>query len=173
MPRLKSRVQIPSPAPNAYACGNNSAVECQLPKLDVAGSNPVSRSRYIQGFRVFAREPFFFPHTSTTLYDVIVRCLSCRLQSRFVELGLQRTVYTRPHTDFPFSLESHKGRDLNWPAATRLTSLRGTNHCDVEYSFIGISTIVRASFELLYDAATCVTWVSLDAWASQSAGERL
>ena len=26
-------------------CGINSAVECQLPKLKVAGSNPVSRSR--------------------------------------------------------------------------------------------------------------------------------
>ena len=25
-------------------CGSNSAVECQLPKLDVAGSIPVSRS---------------------------------------------------------------------------------------------------------------------------------
>ena len=25
-------------------CGINSAVECQLPKLKVAGSNPVSRS---------------------------------------------------------------------------------------------------------------------------------
>ena len=25
-------------------CGSNSVVECQLPKLDVAGSNPVSRS---------------------------------------------------------------------------------------------------------------------------------
>jgi hypothetical protein len=25
--------------------GSNSGVECQLPKLDVAGSNPVSRSR--------------------------------------------------------------------------------------------------------------------------------
>jgi hypothetical protein len=24
--------------------GSNSVVECQLPKLDVAGSNPVSRS---------------------------------------------------------------------------------------------------------------------------------
>ena len=24
-------------------CGRNSAVECQLPKLDVAGSNPVAR----------------------------------------------------------------------------------------------------------------------------------
>jgi hypothetical protein len=28
------------------ACGSNSAVECQLPKLDVAGSIPVSRSIY-------------------------------------------------------------------------------------------------------------------------------
>src|SRR5262249_16648476 len=26
-------------------CGRNSVVECQLPKLDVAGSNPVARSR--------------------------------------------------------------------------------------------------------------------------------
>ena len=26
------------------ACGRNSVVECQLPKLDVAGSNPVARS---------------------------------------------------------------------------------------------------------------------------------
>ena len=25
-------------------CGSNSVVECQLPKLDVAGSSPVSRS---------------------------------------------------------------------------------------------------------------------------------
>jgi hypothetical protein len=25
-------------------CGSNSVVECQLPKLNVAGSNPVSRS---------------------------------------------------------------------------------------------------------------------------------
>jgi hypothetical protein len=29
-------------------CGINSAVECQLPKLKVAGSNPVSRSKKIQ-----------------------------------------------------------------------------------------------------------------------------
>jgi hypothetical protein len=27
-------------------CGRNSVVECQLPKLDVAGSNPVSRSMF-------------------------------------------------------------------------------------------------------------------------------
>ena len=26
-----------------FTCGRNSAVECQLPKLDVAGSNPVAR----------------------------------------------------------------------------------------------------------------------------------
>jgi hypothetical protein len=33
--------------------GRNSAVECQLPKLDVAGSTPVARSKissYIQRF---------------------------------------------------------------------------------------------------------------------------
>jgi hypothetical protein len=27
------------------ACGNNSAVECNLAKVEVAGSNPVSRSK--------------------------------------------------------------------------------------------------------------------------------
>ena len=27
-------------------CGSNSVVECQLPKLDVAGSSPVSRSNF-------------------------------------------------------------------------------------------------------------------------------
>jgi hypothetical protein len=29
-----------------WTSGSNSAVECQLPKLDVAGSIPVSRSIY-------------------------------------------------------------------------------------------------------------------------------
>ena len=30
---------------NEGVCGNNSAVECNLAKVEVAGSNPVSRSR--------------------------------------------------------------------------------------------------------------------------------
>ena len=30
--------------------GSNSAVECQLPKLDGAGSNPVSRSLFSRNF---------------------------------------------------------------------------------------------------------------------------
>jgi hypothetical protein len=29
--------------------GRNSAVECQLPKLDVAGSTPVARSKFFKG----------------------------------------------------------------------------------------------------------------------------
>ncbi len=29
---------------HGHHCGRNSVVECQLPKLDVAGSNPVARS---------------------------------------------------------------------------------------------------------------------------------
>ena len=33
-------------------CGINSAVECQLPKLKVAGSNPVSRSNEVFEFAV-------------------------------------------------------------------------------------------------------------------------
>ncbi len=31
-------------AAKGVTCGRNSAVECQLPKLDVAGSTPVARS---------------------------------------------------------------------------------------------------------------------------------
>ena len=31
--------------------GNNSAVECNLAKVEVAGSNPVSRSRIQKGYR--------------------------------------------------------------------------------------------------------------------------
>ncbi len=31
------------------SCGNNSVVECNLAKVEVAGSNPVSRSRIKQG----------------------------------------------------------------------------------------------------------------------------
>ncbi|MBP1609724.1 MAG: hypothetical protein H6Q04_1959 [Acidobacteria bacterium] len=38
--------------------GSNSAVECQLPKLDVAGSIPVSRSSLRQGFGWLARRSF-------------------------------------------------------------------------------------------------------------------
>ena len=30
------------------SCGCNSAVECQLPKLNVAGSNPVTRLKIIE-----------------------------------------------------------------------------------------------------------------------------
>ncbi len=30
--------------------GSNSVVECQLPKLDVAGSTPVSRSNFFNDF---------------------------------------------------------------------------------------------------------------------------
>ena len=35
--------------------GSNSAVECQLPKLDVAGSIPVSRSTHFNHFTESAR----------------------------------------------------------------------------------------------------------------------
>jgi hypothetical protein len=38
-------VQVPSPAPSIETfCGNNSVVECDLAKVEVAVSNPVSRS---------------------------------------------------------------------------------------------------------------------------------
>ena len=48
--------------------GSNSGVECQLPKLDVAGSNPVSRSRLLALVRfAFLLYPF---------YSIVVVCLS-------------------------------------------------------------------------------------------------
>jgi hypothetical protein len=49
--------------------GSNSGVECQLPKLDVAGSNPVSRSRL----------PFINPNLLTTSGSVML--FSCPLES--------------------------------------------------------------------------------------------
>jgi hypothetical protein len=39
--------------------GRNSVVECQLPKLDVAGSSPVARSNNIKGL-VRVTNPFLF-----------------------------------------------------------------------------------------------------------------
>jgi hypothetical protein len=39
--------------------GRNSVVECQLPKLDVAGSSPVARSNKINGLDAFSK-PFLF-----------------------------------------------------------------------------------------------------------------
>ena len=41
--------------PMASLSGSNSAVECQLPKLDVAGSIPVSRSIEINNLGAFPR----------------------------------------------------------------------------------------------------------------------
>ena len=40
-------------------CGCNSVVECKLPKLDVAGSNPVARSDALsiyRGSEIFSEE---------------------------------------------------------------------------------------------------------------------
>ena len=39
--------------------GNNSAVECNLAKVEVAGSNPVSRSRILKGFEEKSSNPFW------------------------------------------------------------------------------------------------------------------
>jgi hypothetical protein len=40
----KAKISNKSNIKSKHYCGSNSAVECQLPKLDVAGSIPVSRS---------------------------------------------------------------------------------------------------------------------------------
>jgi hypothetical protein len=41
------------------ASGNNSVVECNLAKVEVAGPNPVSRSKEFKGLSVKLK-PFFF-----------------------------------------------------------------------------------------------------------------
>jgi hypothetical protein len=38
------------------ASGSNSVVECQLPKLDVAGSTPVSRSIFLQHLQALEQQ---------------------------------------------------------------------------------------------------------------------
>jgi integrase len=40
--------------------GRNSVVECQLPKLDVAGSTPVARSNFYNGLHVHRVDYFYF-----------------------------------------------------------------------------------------------------------------
>ena len=43
-----------------HVSGSNSAVECQLPKLDVAGSIPVSRSNlFMEACLMSLSDPFF------------------------------------------------------------------------------------------------------------------
>ena len=42
-------VQISSPAPKKVICGSDSVVECDLAKVEVAGSNPVFRSTPFKG----------------------------------------------------------------------------------------------------------------------------
>jgi hypothetical protein len=49
-------------------CGRNSAVECQLPKLDVVGSSPIARSNKMRGLRKFS-SPFFL------FYGIIIPTL--------------------------------------------------------------------------------------------------
>ena len=44
--------------------GRNSAVECQLPKLDVAGSTPVARSKLFKGLHVLRMSFFYFGQIS-------------------------------------------------------------------------------------------------------------
>src|SRR5436190_22771608 len=50
-------------------CGRNSAVECQLPKLDVAGSNPVARfcEKPLAGWRCPTTNSFGRTKSSPTL----------------------------------------------------------------------------------------------------------
>ena len=57
--RGKNRLTIPILwGKNRLRRGSNSVVECQLPKLKVAGPNPVSRSNKIKGLDLQSN-PFF------------------------------------------------------------------------------------------------------------------
>ena len=65
----------------AELSGSNSAVECQLPKLDVAGSIPVSRSNFFNGLREFFDIFFFrvysikeFPNSDSSVLSARSRC---------------------------------------------------------------------------------------------------
>ena len=49
---------------NTATSGSNSVVECQLPKLDVAGSTPVSRSNF---FNDLGTDQQLLPLLSTPL----------------------------------------------------------------------------------------------------------
>lgn len=49
--RKKLVDKIYNTAALVYQCGCNSAVECQLPKLNVAGSIPVTRSKNLSAIR--------------------------------------------------------------------------------------------------------------------------
>jgi hypothetical protein len=46
-------------------CGNNSAVECNLAKVEVAGSNPVSRSRKKINGSLRCAEPAVFKEAAS------------------------------------------------------------------------------------------------------------
>ena len=56
--------------------GRNSAVECQLPKLDVAGSTPVARSKIFNGLHVLCVGHFYFSGKFWNCYGVF--CVSFR-----------------------------------------------------------------------------------------------
>lgn len=47
-------------ATKAGKTGRNREAHLTLPKLEVAGSNPVSRSTDLQGFMWFPHKPFIF-----------------------------------------------------------------------------------------------------------------
>ena len=59
--------------------GRNSAVECQLPKLDVAGSTPVARSKIFNGLHVLRVGHFYFRAN----FGIVPRRLLCFVPSDF------------------------------------------------------------------------------------------
>ena len=62
----------------ATHCGNNSVVECDLAKVDVAGSNPVSRSKKA---RSIFRSGFFRLGGSPTFSGFLAGQTQSRLRS--------------------------------------------------------------------------------------------
>ena len=68
-------------------CGRNSVVECQLPKLKVAGSNPVARSNYSTQFSALsALFSYPLPHQCLIRNPLLRRHLFDRDKIKRVDL---------------------------------------------------------------------------------------
>jgi epsilon-lactone hydrolase len=68
--------------------GNNSVVECDLAKVEVAGSNPVSRSTFLYLYFLRALFKFFMSKMSSHILSIILRHLKSR--DTFESVGIKQ-----------------------------------------------------------------------------------
>jgi hypothetical protein len=101
--------------------GNNSVVECDLAKVEVAGSNPVSRSIFLPAFDSTHQQlPCFkLPHFFIPIYMKVLR--GCNLI--FLSIRMLKTPYKMIYHSKKGGLFADKGKDIVYPpqpAAGRL-----------------------------------------------------